>query len=100
MTDIVIPWGWGRWKAPKMVAGCLLGGMFFVDWWGVKILVGSRWGAQEDLGGIFAHFKFQLNFNFSVFFNHFLPFNGYFIVDIMSGTDYFIKFSVLMVQKW
>ena len=39
------------------------GGMFFVDWWGVKIPVGSRWGAQEDLGGIFAH-KFPF---FSIF---------------------------------
>ena len=60
------------------------GGILFVDWWGVKIPVGCRWGDQEDFGGIFAH-KFQ----FSVFFNQILPFSDHFIVDILSVKDFF-----------
>ena len=60
------------------------GGMFFVDWWGVKIPVGSRWGAQEDLGGFLL-----INFYFSVFFNHSLPFSDHFIADILSVKEFF-----------
>ena len=63
-----------------MVVGCL----FFVDWWGVKIPVGSRWEAQEDLGGIFAH-----KFPFFSIFQPFLPFSDHFIADILSVKDFF-----------